>query len=55
MEPGEGPAEAALRELHEETGLRAEILGIVGGYGGPDFEITYSGARKHGLYRVPLT
>ena len=46
IEPGERPAEAALRELVEETGLQAEILGIVGAYGGPDFEITYPGGDR---------
>lgn len=29
VEPGETLAEAALRELHEETGIRAEILGFL--------------------------
>ncbi|GAA4983102.1 NUDIX domain-containing protein [Actinopolymorpha pittospori] len=46
MEPGESPAEAALRELREETGLEAEILGITGAYGGPDFEVTYPGGAR---------
>ena len=30
MEWGESPAEAALRELHEETGLRAKLGGVLG-------------------------
>jgi 8-oxo-dGTP pyrophosphatase MutT (NUDIX family) len=46
MEPGESPAEAALRELLEETGLTAGILGIVGVYGGPHFEVTYPGGAR---------
>jgi 8-oxo-dGTP pyrophosphatase MutT (NUDIX family) len=46
MEPGESPREAALRELHEETGLTACILGIVDAYGGPSFEVTYPGGAR---------
>ncbi len=46
MDPGETPEEAALRELAEETGLRATIQGLVGVYAGPGFEVTYEdGAR----------
>lgn len=29
IEPGERAEDAALRELHEETGVRAEILGLI--------------------------
>lgn len=29
IEPGERASEAALRELHEETGVEAELLGLV--------------------------
>ena len=47
MDPGESPEQAALRELAEETGLRASIQGLVGVYGGPGFEVTYEdGARS---------
>ena len=46
MEPGETPTDAALRELLEETGLTARILGIVGVYGGPSFEVTYPGGAR---------
>lgn len=30
IEPGETPAEAAAREVHEETGIRIEFQGILG-------------------------
>lgn len=30
IEPGEAAATAALRELHEETGITAELAGVVG-------------------------
>ena len=46
MEPGESPQEAALRELQEETGFTAGILGVVGVYGGPAFEVTYPGGAQ---------
>src|SRR5690242_11528401 len=41
IEPGEQPADAALRETWEETGLIAEITGILGVYGGADLFIDY--------------
>ncbi len=41
IEPAEDPARAALREFREETGLDAEILRLVGVYGGEDCTITY--------------
>jgi 8-oxo-dGTP pyrophosphatase MutT (NUDIX family) len=41
IEPGEQPADAAVRETWEETGLFVELTGIVGVYGGPDLVIDY--------------
>jgi 8-oxo-dGTP pyrophosphatase MutT (NUDIX family) len=46
IEPGEQPAEAAVRETWEETGLLVEITGIVGVYGGPDLIINYPNGDK---------
>jgi 8-oxo-dGTP pyrophosphatase MutT (NUDIX family) len=41
IEPGEHPADAAVRETWEETGLTVEITGILGVYGGPDLIVEY--------------
>src|SRR2546421_649871 len=41
IEPGEHPADAAVRETWEETGLSVEITGILGVYGGPELIIDY--------------
>jgi 8-oxo-dGTP pyrophosphatase MutT (NUDIX family) len=41
VDPDETPADAAVRELWEETGLLVEPCGVLGVYGGPDFRITY--------------
>src|SRR4030095_2821838 len=41
IEPGEHPADAAIRETWEETGLVVEITGFLGVYGGPDLMIDY--------------
>ena len=41
IEPGEQPADAAVREMWEETGLLVELTGILGVYGGPDLIIDY--------------
>lgn len=41
IEPGEHPADAAVRETWEETGLNVEINGILGVYGGPDLIVDY--------------
>src|SRR6266852_8060804 len=42
IEPGEQPADAAVRETWEETGLTVEITGILGVYGGPDLIVEYA-------------
>ena len=41
VEPGESPAEAAAREVREETGLTVELGDILGAVGGPDYVIEY--------------
>ncbi len=41
IDPGETPAEAAIREAFEETSLVVEVSQLVGVYGGPDFRLRY--------------
>ncbi len=42
IEPGEVPADAAVREVWEETGLLVELTGIFGVYGGSDLLVNYA-------------
>jgi len=42
IEPGETPADAAVRELWEETGLVSVPRRILGVFGGTDFVVRYS-------------
>lgn len=41
IEPNEFPADAAVREMWEETGLHVELTGILGVFGGPECLVTY--------------
>lgn len=41
VEPCERPADAALREMWEETGLAVELVRVIGVYGGPEFQTSY--------------
>jgi 8-oxo-dGTP pyrophosphatase MutT (NUDIX family) len=41
VEPGEQPADTAVRETWEETGLVVQITGLLGVYGGTDLMIDY--------------
>ena len=42
IEPEERPADAAVREMWEETGLVVKLAGILGAYGGPEFVVEYA-------------
>ena len=42
IEPGELPADAAVREVYEETGLIIELTGILGVYGGKELIVDYA-------------
>jgi 8-oxo-dGTP pyrophosphatase MutT (NUDIX family) len=42
VEPGESPADAALREVWEETGLLAELTSVFGVFGGMDLVVSYA-------------
>jgi 8-oxo-dGTP pyrophosphatase MutT (NUDIX family) len=41
VDPGETPAEAVAREVHEETGLHVRPTRIAGAFGGKDFRVRY--------------
>jgi 8-oxo-dGTP pyrophosphatase MutT (NUDIX family) len=42
IEPGESPADAAVREVWEETGLNVELTAVHAVYGGKDYFVNYS-------------
>lgn len=42
MEPHESPADAVVREVWEETQLDVEPIRVIGVYGGPEFQVTYT-------------
>lgn len=41
VEPGEEPADALVREVHEETGARARVIRLSGVYGGEPLMVEY--------------
>jgi mutator protein MutT len=41
MEPGEGLAEAVVREVREETGLDVEPIALMGVYSSPEYAFVY--------------
>src|SRR5687768_2408687 len=42
VDPGETPAQAIVREVLEETGLRVEVTGVVAVLGGPNYRFAYA-------------
>ena len=46
IEIGEVPEDAAKREFFEETGLRANVLELIGVFSGPDTRYTYPNGDK---------
>jgi ADP-ribose pyrophosphatase YjhB (NUDIX family) len=41
VDPGESPAEAAIREAREEIGVEVRLGALLDVLGGPDYEVTY--------------
>ncbi|TDD01044.1 NUDIX domain-containing protein [Nonomuraea deserti] len=48
IDPDERPADAVVRELHEELGLEIEARGLIGVYGGPEFRTVYPNGHRVG-------
>jgi 8-oxo-dGTP pyrophosphatase MutT (NUDIX family) len=46
IDPGETPAEAAIRECREETGLIVEPVRLIGVFGGAGFQVRYDNGDK---------
>ena len=46
VEPAETPADAAVREMFEETGLFVRLTGLVGVFGGPAFVVKYRNGHR---------
>ena len=42
VDPDERPADAVVREVREETGLRVEPTALRGVFGGPEFRVRYA-------------
>lgn len=54
LEPGETAAEAAVRETLEETGLRVEVVGLVGIYSDPHHVIAYDNGEVRQQFSICL-
>ena len=52
IEPLEVPADAAAREMWEETGLDVDLLRVIGVYGGPEFTTTYKNGDRVGFAMI---
>lgn len=54
MELGETPSECAVRETFEETGIRVEVIGLVGVYSNPRHIVAYTDGEVRQEYEVTL-
>jgi 8-oxo-dGTP pyrophosphatase MutT (NUDIX family) len=52
IEPDESPAQAAIREMQEETGCIVNLTKILGVYGGPEFQVQYQNGDKTGYVMI---
>jgi 8-oxo-dGTP pyrophosphatase MutT (NUDIX family) len=52
IEPGEQPYDAVRREVSEELGVEATVLGLVGAYGGKALEAVYPNGDRVGYVTV---
>ncbi|WP_043640543.1 NUDIX domain-containing protein [Nonomuraea candida] len=48
VDPDERPQDAVVRELREELGVRIEVRGLIGVYGGPEFRTLYPNGHEVG-------
>ena len=55
VDPGESPAEAAMRECLEEIGVPVRLTGLLGAFGGPDYEVTYPNGDRVAYVTVVYT
>ena len=46
IEPAETPADAAVREMFEETGLLVRLTSLIGVFGGPEFIVRYRNGHR---------
>ena len=52
VEPGERPAETAIREVLEETGLTIRVTGLLGVYSDPDLVVRYPDGDRVQIFAV---
>jgi 8-oxo-dGTP pyrophosphatase MutT (NUDIX family) len=55
VDPGESPAEAGVRECLEEIGVPVRLTGLLGAFGGPDYEVTYPNGDRVAYVTVVYT
>jgi 8-oxo-dGTP pyrophosphatase MutT (NUDIX family) len=52
IEPNETPANAAVREMWEETGLDVRLTRLAGVYGGPEFVVRYQNGDENSYVMI---